>query len=461
MKVNVSYLAKHFSEIKEEVLVQGWIRTNRNQKEFGFINFNDGTNLAGIQIVYDKDLENFAEVSKYRVGCALSVTGKIVLTPDAKQPYEIHATKVVLEGDSPEDYPIQPKRHTREFLREQAYLRPRTNLFNATFRVRSLLAYAIHNFFREREFVYVHTPIITASDAEGAGQMFQVTTLDFDNLPLTDDKKVDFSKDFFGRHANLTVSGQLEAETYALAFKNVYTFGPTFRAENSNTLRHASEFWMIEPEMAFCDLDGDMDVIEDMVKYVIRYILDNAKDEMAFFDQFVAPGKIDQLKALLDSHIVRLPYTEAIKIFKESGHNFEVNISYGDDLTSEHEKFLTDTYFKAPVFVTNWPKEIKAFYMRQNDDGKTVAAVDLLVPGSGELVGGSQREERLDVLLARMKEMGVPEDSMWWYTNLRKYGGCYHSGFGLGFERLIMYVTGVENIRDVLPYPRTPKNCEF
>ena len=461
MKLNISYLATHYREIKEEVLVQGWIKTNRSQKEFGFISFNDGTNLNGVQIVYDKKLDNFNDISKFRVGCALSVYGNVVLTPDAKQPYEIHATKIILEGDCPEDYPIQPKRHTREFLREQAYLRPRTNLFNATFRVRSLLAYAIHNFFREKEFVYVHTPLITASDAEGAGKMFQVTTLDFDKLPYTEDKKVDFSKDFFGRHANLTVSGQLEAETFALAFKNVYTFGPTFRAENSNTLRHASEFWMIEPEMAFCDLDGDMDVIEEMIKYVVKYILDNAKDEMAFFDQFVAPGKIKQLNELLASHIVRLPYTEAIKIFEESGHKFEVNISYGDDLTSEHEKFLTDIYFKAPVFVTNWPEEIKAFYMRQNDDGKTVAAVDLLVPGSGELVGGSQREERLDVLLARMKKMGVPEDSMWWYTNLRRYGGCYHSGFGLGFERLIMYVTGVENIRDVLPYPRTPNNCEF
>lgn len=461
MLYSVKYLSNHYSKIKDEVTLQGWIRTNRSQKEFGFINFNDGTTLSCVQIVYEKDLRNFDEVSKYRVGSALIVTGKLIVTPDAKQPYEIHATDIYLEGDCPEDYPIQPKRHTREFLREQAYLRPRTNLFNAVFRVRSVLAYAIHKFFQEREFVYVHTPLITASDAEGAGQMFQVTTLDFDNLPLDDQKKVDFSKDFFGRHANLTVSGQLEAETYAQAFKNVYTFGPTFRAENSNTARHASEFWMIEPEIAFCDLNGDMNIIEDMVKYVVKYALDNCKEEMAFFDSLVYPGKIKQLESLLSSDIVRLDYKDAIEIFKKSNHNFEVNISYGDDLTTEHEKYLTDEYFKSPVFVTNWPKEIKAFYMRVNDDNKTVAAVDLLVPGSGELVGGSQREERLDVLLQRMNEMGVPKDSMQWYTNLRKYGGTHHAGFGLGFERLVMYVTGVENIRDVIPYPRTPRNCEY
>lgn len=461
MLYSVKYLSTHFNEINGEVTINGWIRTNRSQKEFGFISFNDGTTLSCVQIVYDKALSNFEEVSKYRVGCSLIVSGNIVKTPDAKQTYEVHATNIILEGDCPEDYPIQPKRHTREFLREQAYLRPRTNLFNAVFRVRSVLAYAIHRYFQEREFVYVHTPIITASDAEGAGQMFQVTTLPLDNVPKAEDGKVDFSKDFFGGHANLTVSGQLEAETFAQAFKNVYTFGPTFRAENSNTVKHAAEFWMIEPEIAFSDLNDDMDLIEDMLKNVIGYVLDNCPEEMAFFDQFVYPGKTEQLKALLASHIVRLPYKDAIEIFKQSGHNFEVNISYGDDLTSEHEKYLTDTHFKAPVFVTDWPKDIKAFYMRLNDDNETVAAVDLLVPGSGELVGGSQREERLDVLLARMDQMGVPKESMKWYTNLRKYGGTKHAGFGLGFERLVMYVTGIENIRDAIPYPRTPRNCEY
>jgi len=445
----------------QEVFLQGWIRANRNQKEFGFINLNDGSTVTMLQVVYDKDLANFDEVSKFRVGCALSVYGMIVVTPNMPQPFELKATKIILEGDCPEDYPIQPKRHTKEFLREQAHLRTRTNLFNATFKIRSLLAYAIHNFFREKDFVYVHTPLITASDCEGAGEMFQVTTLDLDKLPKDEKGKVDFSKDFFGKPANLTVSGQLEAETFAMAFKNVYTFGPTFRAENSNTTRHAAEFWMIEPEMCFADLNDDMDIIEEMIKYVVRYVLENAKEEMAFFDKFVYPGKILQLQQLLDSHIVRCDYSKAIEIFKSAKKKFEVDINYGDDLTSEHEKYLTDEYFKAPVFVTNWPKEIKAFYMKLNPDNKTVAAVDLLVPGSGELVGGSQREENLNVLLKRMEEMGVPKEGMEWYLDLRKYGGAYHSGFGLGFERLIMYVTGVDNIRDSIPYPRTPKNCNY
>jgi asparaginyl-tRNA synthetase len=461
MKTSMRYLTTHYQELdNQEVMVQGWIRTNRNQKEFGFINLNDGSTLANLQIVYDRSLADFDQIAKFRVGCSLTVTGLLVLTPQARQPFEVKATKIVLEGDSPENYPIQPKKHTREFLREQAHLRPRTNLFNAVFRVRSLLAFAIHEFFNKKNFIYVHTPLITASDAEGAGDMFQVTTLNLEKLPMKDGK-IDYSQDFFGKKTNLTVSGQLEAETYALAFKNVYTFGPTFRAENSNTMRHASEFWMIEPEMAFADLSDDMDLIEEMLKYVVNYILQNASEELKFFDEFVAPGKIKQLEDLVNSTIVRCDYRKAIEILSQHNDKFENKIKFGDDLATEHEKYLTDVYFKAPVFVTNWPQEIKAFYMRLNDDQETVAAVDLLVPGSGELVGGSQREERLDVLLKRMEKMHVPTEGMEWYLDLRRYGGVYHSGFGLGFERLIMYVTGVENIRDVLPYPRTPKNCEF
>jgi len=462
MKTSISQLFKNIDSAKTEpVMVQGWIKTNRSQKEFGFISLNDGSTLSTLQVVYDHSLANFDEVSRFRVGCALSISGTVVLTPKNKQPLEIHATKVILEGDSPEDFPIQPKKHSVEFLREQAHLRARTNLFNATFRVRSLLAYAIHEFFRSREFLYVHTPIITASDAEGAGEMFQVTTLDLNNLPKNQDGTVDYSKDFFGKHANLTVSGQLEAETFAQAFKNVYTFGPTFRAENSNTTRHASEFWMIEPEMAFSDINDDMDLVEDMIKYIVKYILENAAEELEFFDKFVYPGKLKQLQDLLASPIVRCDYQDAVEILQKHNDRFENKIQYGDDLASEHERYLTDVHFHGPCFVVNWPKEIKAFYMRLNDDGKTVAAADLLVPGSGELVGGSQREERYDVLFAKMEALGVPVEGMEWYLDLRKYGGTKHSGFGLGFERLVMYVTGVENIRDVLPYPRTPKNCNF
>lgn len=462
MKTSISYISKNYEALaSQEVTLHGWIRTNRNQKEFGFINFNDGSNISGAQIVYDKTLDNFDMVSKLRVGCSLKVTGLVISTPNAKQAFEIRATSIVLLGDSPEDYPIQPKRHTREFLREHAHLRPRTNLFNAVFRVRSLLAYAIHEFFRMKEFIYVHTPIITASDAEGAGEMFQVTTLDLNKIPKTPDGEIDYSKDFFGKSTNLTVSGQLEAEIFALAFKNVYTFGPTFRAENSNTTRHASEFWMIEPEMCFADLSDNMDLIEEMLKYVVNYALENAKAEMEFFDSFVYPGKIKQLQDFVNSNIVRLEYAEAIKLFDKADKKFNVELKFGDDLTTEHEKYLTDEYLKSPVFVTNWPKDIKSFYMRLNDDNKTVAAVDLLVPGSGELVGGSQREERLDVLISRMKELNVPIKGMEWYLDLRKYGGAYHSGFGLGFERLVMYITGIENIRDTIPFPRTPNNCEF
>lgn len=460
MKISIRELQSQAEKLQNEiVLIQGWIRTNRDQKEFGFINLNDGSTVNNVQVVYDKSLDNFDLVSKYRVGCALNVYGKVVLTPNSKQAFELHATKISLEGDCPENYPIQPKRHTREFLREQAHLRARTNLFNAVFRTRSLLAFAIHEFFQKQGFVYVNTPIITASDCEGAGEMFRVTTLDLEKLPK--DKPIDYSKDFFGKSANLTVSGQLEGETFAQAFKKIYTFGPTFRAENSNTQRHASEFWMIEPEIAFADLYDDMNLIENMLKYVIKYILENGKDEMNFFENFVCKGKIQQLQELLNSKIHICEYKDAVRICKESGKKFDNRLEYGDDLSTEHEKYLTDDYFKGPVFVTNWPKDIKAFYMRLNDDNETVAAVDLLVPGSGELVGGSQREERLDVLLQRMKDMNVPAKEMEWYLDLRRFGGTKHSGFGLGFERLIMYVTGVENIRDVIPYPRTPKNCEF
>jgi len=458
MKINNNSLNKMYMDYEgKEVVVQGWVRTNRSQKDFGFIILNDGTSFSNIQIVYDKSLIDFDKITKFNVGVSLTVFGVVIITPQNKQPYEIQASKIILEGDCPTDYPIQPKRHSREFLREQAHLRVRTNLFNAVFRVRSLLSFAIHDFFKQRDFIYVHTPIITASDAEGAGEMFKVTTLDLDNIPKKGGK-VDYSSDFFGKPTNLTVSGQLEAETFAMAFKKVYTFGPTFRAENSNTTRHASEFWMIEPEVAFADLNDIMNLVEDMVKFVVKYILENAKEEMTFFNSFVSPGKIEQLTKLINANIKQCNYCDAIDILsKVKGYD----VKYGDDLATEHERFLTDEYFKSPVFITNWPKEIKAFYMRINDDNKTVAAVDLLVPGSGELVGGSQREERFDFLYNRMKEMNIPVEEMMWYLDLRKYGGAIHSGFGLGFERLIMYVTGVENIRDVIPFPRTPKNCNF
>lgn len=459
-KISIKELFNEGSKyIDQEVVIEGWVRTNRAQKEFGFLNVNDGSYLDNAQIVYEQNLSNFNDVSKFRVGSGVSIEGIVKESPNPKQPYEIKATKVVLEGDSPEDYPIQPKRHTKEFLREKAHLRMRTNLFSAVFRVRSKLAFAIHEFFQKRNFIYVNTPLITANDGEGAGEMFQVTTLDLNRIAK--EGKVDFSKDFFGKPVNLTVTGQLEAETYALAFKNVYTFGPTFRAENSNTTRHASEFWMIEPEVAFADLKDDMQLIEDMVKYVVNYILENAKEEIEFFDKFVCPGKKAQLEALIKSHVAECTHHEAIEILKKAGDIFENKPEFGEDLATEHEKYLTDVYFKAPVFVTNWPKEIKAFYMRLNDDNKTVAAVDLLVPGAGELVGGSQREERLDLLLERMNELEMKIEPLDWYVDLRRYGGVKHSGFGLGFERLIMYVTGMDNIRDVIPYPRTPKNCEF
>ena len=459
-KISVKEIFKNGeSFINEEVLVEGWVRTNRDQKEFGFLNINDGSYLENVQVVYDQTIENFEEVKKYRVGSGVSIKGVVVKSPNPKQPYEVKATKVVLEGDSPEDYPIQPKRHTREFLREKAHLRMRTNLFSAVFRMRSKLAFAIHEFFQKRNFIYVNTPLITSNDGEGAGEMFQVTTLDLEKIAKSG--KIDYSKDFFGKPVNLTVTGQLEAETYALAFGKVYTFGPTFRAENSNTTRHASEFWMIEPEIAFADLKDDMNLIEDMVKYVVSYVLENAKEEIEFFDKFVAPGKKAQLEALVNSNVAECTHKQAIEILKQAGDIFENAPEFGKDLATEHEKYLTDVHFKAPVFVTNWPKDIKAFYMRLNDDNETVAAVDLLVPGAGELVGGSQREERLELLIQRMNELGMKVEPLDWYVDLRRYGGVKHVGFGLGFERLIMYVTGMDNIRDVIPYARTPKNCEF
>ncbi|MGE5380522.1 MAG: asparagine--tRNA ligase [Methylocystaceae bacterium] len=446
----------------QEIEISGWIRSNRDQKSFGFIALNDGTHFNTIQVVYEKDrLSNFEDVAKFRVGAALTIQGVVVETPGSKQPFEIKAVNVVLEGDSPEDYPIQPKRHTREFLREMAHLRPRTNLFAAVFRVRSLVAYAIHKFFQEQGFVYVHTPLITASDAEGAGEMFRVTTFDLNNPPRTENGEIDYSKDFFGRKTSLTVSGQLEAEVFALAFRDVYTFGPTFRAENSNTPRHAAEFWMIEPEIAFADLRDNMRLAEAMVKYVIGYVLENAPEEMDFFNEFVDKGLKERLQAIVTAEFAHVTYTEAVKILQESGTQFEYPVDWGADLQTEHERYLTEQVYHRPVFVTDYPKEIKAFYMRLNDDEKTVAAMDLLVPGVGELIGGSQREERGDVLERRMNEINMDKTDLWWYLELRKYGGVKHAGFGLGFERMIMYVTGVSNIRDVIPFPRTVKTCEF
>jgi len=448
--------------LNQPVEVNGWIRNNRDQKSFGFIALNDGTHFNTAQVVYEKEtLSNFAEVARYRVGAAITVRGVVVATPEAKQPWEIKAQEIILEGDAPEDYPIQPKRHTREFLREVAHLRPRTNLFSAVFRIRSLAAYAIHQFFQQRGFVYVHTPIVTASDAEGAGEMFRVTVLDPLHPPLDENGQVDFSQDFFGRKTNLTVSGQLEAEAFALAFRDVYTFGPTFRAENSNTARHAAEFWMIEPEMAFADLQDDMRLAEAMVKHIINYVLEQAPEETNFCNQFVDKGLLERLQSIVSQEFAQVTYTEAIKLLQASGEKFEYSPQWGNDLQTEHERYLTEKIFKKPLFVTDYPRDIKAFYMRQNDDGQTVAAMDLLVPGVGELIGGSQREERLERLEARIKELNMSQEELWWYLELRKYGGVRHAGFGLGFERMIMYLTGVSNIRDVIPFPRTVNSCEF
>lgn len=446
----------------KEVTLGGWIRTMRVSKNFGFIELNDGSFFKNIQIVFEADaLSNYAEITKLGVGAAIIVKGLLVETPEAKQPFEVKAQEIAIEGTSTPDYPLQKKRHSVEFLRQIAYLRPRTNMFSATFRVRSLIAYAIHQFFQGKGFVYAHTPIITGSDCEGAGEMFRVTTLDLNNLPKKEDGTVDFSKDFFGKETNLTVSGQLSAETFAMAFRNVYTFGPTFRAENSNTARHAAEFWMIEPEMAFADLEDNMEVAEEMLKYIIQYVLDNAPEEMEFFNSFVDKGLLDRLHNILNNDFGRVTYTEAVDLLIKSGKKFEYPVSWGIDLQTEHERYLTEEIFKKPVFVTDYPKDIKAFYMRMNDDNKTVAAMDLLVPGVGEIIGGSQREERLELLEKRMDELGLKKEDYWWYLDLRKYGGTRHSGYGLGFERAVMYLTGMSNIRDVLPYPRTVKNAEF
>jgi asparaginyl-tRNA synthetase len=440
------------------VTLSGWVRNHRKQKEFGFIDFSDGTCFKHLQLVYKDKLSDFDEIAKIKIGSSIEVVGKVIKSEGSGQDYEIDVESIKLLGDCPDEYPIQPKRHTREFLREEAYLRPRTNLFQAVFRVRSVAAMAIHTYFQDRGYVYFHAPILTASDCEGAGQMFQVTTLDLNRVAKSG--TVDYSKDFFFKPTALTVSGQLEAETFALAYKKTYTFGPTFRAENSNTKTHASEFWMIEPEIAFCDLAGDMDIMEDMLKYVVKYVLDHCPDEMAFFDNFVEKGLLDKLHKLLTSKFTRISHHDVITILKEAKVKWEFEPEYGEDIAKEHEKYITE-HFDGPVFITDWPKDIKAFYMKQNPDGETVAAVDLEVPGAGELMGGSQREEDYDKLVRRMDELGMDKESMDWYLNLRRFGGCVHSGFGMGFERLLIYLTGVENIRDVIPYPRTPGNCDF
>ncbi len=447
--------------IDKTITIGGWLRSIRASKSFGFLVVNDGTFFEPLQVVYGDSLDNFGEISKLNVGAAIIVTGKLVATPDAKQPFEIQADEVVVEGKSTPDYPLQKKRHSFEYLRSISHLRPRTNTFEAVFRVRSLIAYGIHKFFQERDFVYVHTPLITGSDCEGAGEMFRVTTLDLAHPPLNEDGSVDDTKDFFGKATNLTVSGQLNGETYAMAFKNIYTFGPTFRAENSNTTRHAAEFWMIEPEIAFADLDDDMMLAESMLKYVIRYVLDNAPEEMAFFNKFVDKGLIERLEGVVNAEFARVTYTEAIELLEKHNDKFEYKVSWGCDLQTEHERYLTEEVYKRPVFVTDYPKEIKAFYMKLNDDGKTVAAMDCLVPGIGEIIGGSQREDDLDTLVGRMEECGLDKKDYEFYLDLRRYGSARHAGFGLGFERCVMYLTGMQNIRDVIPFPRTVNNCEL
>ena len=444
----------------KDVVLEGWVRNNRNQSNFGFIDFNDGTYFQNLQLVYDKELSNFDMISKIRVGSAIRVNGIIIKSQGSGQSHEMKVKNIEILGDCPEDYPIQPKRHTREFLRELAYLRPRTNLFNAVFRVRSVAAHAIHEYFQSNNYLYFHSPIITGADCEGSGQMFKVTTLDMNNLPLGEDKKVDFKKDLFGKQTYITGSGQLHGETFALAYKKIYTFGPTMRTENSNTKTHANEFWMIEPEIAFCDMNGIMDIEEEMLKFIIKYVMERCSLEIDFFDKFVEKGLKDKLNKVLNSKFVRITHHDAITLLKEAKVDFEFKPEYGEDIAKEHEKYITE-HFNGPVFITDWPKDIKAFYMKLNDDNETVAAVDLEVPGSGELIGGSQREDDYDKLINRMKEMNIPLENLDWYTNLRRFGGCYHAGFGLGFERLIMYLTGIENIRDVIPYPRTPNNCDY
>lgn len=449
------------SYIGKEIKISGWVRTIRDSKNFGFIEVNDGSFFQNVQVVIDDSLENFKEITKFPISSSIEVVGSLVETQGTKQSFEIKATSITLLGQSHSDYPLQKKRHTVEYLRSIAHLRPRSNLFSAVFRVRSLAAYAVHKFFNEKNFVYVHTPIITGSDCEGAGEMFRLTTLDLLNMPTTDEGKVDFSNDFFGKEANLTVSGQLNGEAYALAFRNIYTFGPTFRAENSNTARHAAEFWMIEPEISFADLNDDMELAEEMIKYIISYCLENAPEEMAFFNSFVDKGLFERLENVVSSDFAKITYTEAIDILLKSGEKFEYPVEWGIDLQTEHERYITEKVYKKPVFVSDYPKDIKAFYMRMNDDNKTVAAMDLLVPGVGEIIGGSQREERLERLEARIEELGLNKEDYWWYLELRKYGETKHSGFGLGFERIIMYMTGVSNIRDVIPFPRTTGQAEF
>ena len=445
--------------IGKEITISGWIRNHRKQKEFGFIEFSDGMSFKHIQIVYENHLKDFEEIQKLHNGSAIEVIGKVVES-HGQQDFEINAETIKLLGDCPDDYPMQPKKHSREFLREQAYLRPRTNLFQAVFRIRSVAAFAIHEYFQKNGYIYVHTPLITTADCEGSNQMFKVTTFDLNDLPKDKDGKVDMSEDLFGALSYITGSGQLHGETFALAFNKIYTFGPTFRTENSNTKTHANEFWMIEPEIAFCDLNGLMDIEEDMLKYIVKYILDNCPDEIAFCDSFVENGLKEKLETLVNSHFTRVTHREVMDILKKADVKWEFEPDYEGDIAKEHEKYITD-YFHGPVFITNWPKDIKAWYMKINDDNKTVAAVDLQVPGAGELMGGSQREDDYDVLLSRAKELGVDTNTIDWYMNLRRFGGCVHAGFGMGFERLIMYLTGIENIRDVIPYPRTPGNCEY
>lgn len=447
--------------MNKEVCLGGWVRTVRDSKTFGFIELNDGSFFKSVQIVFNDSMENYSEIAKLNVGTSITVTGKVVESPGAKQAFEIHGEKITVEGTSTPDYPLQKKRHSLEYLRTIAHLRPRTNTFAAVFRIRSLASYAIHKFFNEKNFIYVHTPIITGSDCEGAGDMFQLTTLDMNNPPKNQDGTIDYKEDFFGKMTNLTVSGQLNVENFCMALRDVYTFGPTFRAENSNTTRHAAEFWMMEPELAFADINDNMDNAEEMIKYVINYCMNNAPEEMEFFNTFVDKGLIARLENVVNSEFGRITYTEAIEILEKADTKFEYPVYWGCDLQTEHERYLTETVFKKPVFVTSYPKEIKSFYMRLNDDGKTVAAMDLLAPGIGEIIGGSQREERYDVLVERMKELGLKEEDYWWYLELRKYGGVKHAGYGLGFERCVMYITGMSNIRDVIPFPRTVNNAEF
>ncbi len=449
------------SYVDKTVQISGWVKTLRDSKSFGFIELNDGSFFNNVQIVFDNSLNNFEDIRKLSISSSIIVQGLVVKTENAKQPFEIKANNIIIQNLADLDYPLQKKKHSFEYLRTVSHLRPRTNTFNAVFRVRSILSFAIHKFFQERGFVYVHTPIITGSDCEGAGEMFRITTLDMDNLPKTEDGKVDFSQDFFGKSSHLTVSGQLDVETYAHAFRNVYTFGPTFRAENSNTVKHAAEFWMVEPEICFADLKDNMDLAEDMIKYIISYVLENAPEEMEFFNKFIDTSLLDRLHHVVNSDFARISYTDAIKELEKVNDKFEFPVSFGTDIQTEHERYLSEVVFKKPVFVTDYPKEIKAFYMKENPDGRTVAATDLLVPGIGEIIGGSQREDDFDKLTKRIEELGLDKKDYWWYLDLRRYGSCSHAGFGLGFERMMMYLTGIQNIRDVLPFPRTPKSCEF